>query len=125
MPGDVIGALLSRLRSDDVYFQILHYPTPEHRSTALAQQARFHVSCMMQTPGPGPESTLSCVKALLQCPHIVGMHVLLGTFGRHNVPTCDMTNTTDVNVDKRIVAGPSLCRVKLFLALEASLDGSK
>jgi Hereditary spastic paraplegia protein strumpellin len=38
VPRDVIGPLLSRLRSDDVYAQILHYPSPEHRSTALAQQ---------------------------------------------------------------------------------------
>jgi len=53
VPGDLIGALLSRLRSDDVYFQILHYPTPEHRSTALAQQARFHVSrCKPLAPAP-------------------------------------------------------------------------
>ncbi len=79
----------------------------------------------MQTIGPGPESTLSCVEALLQCPHTVGTHVLLGTFGRHNVPTCNMTNTTDVDVNKRIVAGPSLCRVKLFPAPEASLGGSE
>jgi Hereditary spastic paraplegia protein strumpellin len=40
VPHDVIGPLLSRLRSDDVYAQILHYPSPEHRSTALAQQVR-------------------------------------------------------------------------------------
>ena len=36
----MIGALLGRLRSDDIYGQIVHYPSPEHRSTALAQQAR-------------------------------------------------------------------------------------
>lgn len=31
--------VVGRLRSDDVYNQISAYPLPEHRSTALAQQA--------------------------------------------------------------------------------------
>jgi Hereditary spastic paraplegia protein strumpellin len=47
VPQDVIGPLLSRLRSDDVYTQILHYPSPEHRSTALAQQVHSEVSIIL------------------------------------------------------------------------------
>lgn len=31
--------VLGRLRSDDLYNQIVAYPLPEHRSTALATQA--------------------------------------------------------------------------------------
>ena len=31
--------LIGRLRSDDIYNQISAYPSPEHRSTALATQA--------------------------------------------------------------------------------------
>ena len=48
VPHDVIGPLLSRLRSDDVYAQILHYPSPEHRSTALAQQVHVAASVVEQ-----------------------------------------------------------------------------
>jgi WASH complex subunit strumpellin len=34
-----VKQLISRLRSDDIYNQTREYPDPEHRSTALAQQA--------------------------------------------------------------------------------------
>lgn len=36
---EVVGMLIGRLRSDDVYQMAYNYPIPEHRSTALAQQA--------------------------------------------------------------------------------------
>ena len=35
----VVESVVGRLRLDDVYNQIGHYPDPEHRSAALAQQA--------------------------------------------------------------------------------------
>lgn len=34
-----VRMVIGRLRSDDIYNQITRYPTPEHRSTALATQA--------------------------------------------------------------------------------------
>mmetsp|Transcript_12172 Transcript_12172/g.44420 ORF Transcript_12172/g.44420 Transcript_12172/m.44420 type:complete len:1190 (+) Transcript_12172:96-3665(+) len=38
VPKTVVQILLSRLRSDDLYHQMLHYPAPEHRSCALSPQ---------------------------------------------------------------------------------------
>lgn len=32
-------AVISSVRSDDVYNQVPHYPAPDHRTTALAHQA--------------------------------------------------------------------------------------
>lgn len=36
---EVVGMLIGRIRSDDVYQMSFNYPAPEHRSTALAIQA--------------------------------------------------------------------------------------
>ena len=36
---EFVNMLIGRLRSDDIYNQIMAYPAPEHRSTALATQA--------------------------------------------------------------------------------------
>eukprot|EP01027_Heterolobosea_sp_BB2_P007140 GEZU01010652.1.p1 GENE.GEZU01010652.1~~GEZU01010652.1.p1 ORF type:complete len:835 (-),score=235.13 GEZU01010652.1:84-2588(-) len=38
-PKNVISMIIGRLRSDDIYMQTSYYPSPEHRSTALATQA--------------------------------------------------------------------------------------
>ncbi|KAJ7551564.1 hypothetical protein O6H91_06G020600 [Diphasiastrum complanatum] len=38
-PDSVIHLVIERVRSDDLYNQIRHYPNPKHRSTALAAQA--------------------------------------------------------------------------------------
>ena len=38
MPEWLISMVIGRLRTDDVYNHIPHYPNPEHRSTALAAQ---------------------------------------------------------------------------------------
>ena len=38
-PERLLLMVVGRLRLDDVYGGIAHYPLPEHRSTALAQQA--------------------------------------------------------------------------------------
>ncbi|KAJ4457254.1 putative WASH complex subunit 5 [Paratrimastix pyriformis] len=39
LPREVIQMVVGRLRSDDIYNQLKAYPSPEHRSTALATQA--------------------------------------------------------------------------------------
>eukprot|EP00759_Apiculatamorpha_spiralis_P029911 PhF_6_TR31827/c0_g1_i1/m.47065/K18464/RTSC, SPG8; WASH complex subunit strumpellin len=39
IPTDVIHMIIGRIRSDDIYNMAANYPTPEHRSTALSQQA--------------------------------------------------------------------------------------
>jgi WASH complex subunit strumpellin len=39
LPKNFVEMVIGRLRSDDVYNQILSYPLPEHRSSALATQA--------------------------------------------------------------------------------------
>lgn len=41
-----IEMVIGRLRSDDVYNQISVYPLPEHRSTALANQAGMLYVCL-------------------------------------------------------------------------------
>ncbi|EDV23219.1 uncharacterized protein TRIADDRAFT_27621 [Trichoplax adhaerens] len=41
VPNELSKMLIGRLRSDDIYNQITSYPIPEHRSTALANQARM------------------------------------------------------------------------------------
>lgn len=42
--------VLGRLRSDDLYNQIVAYPLPEHRSTALATQAGMLYVILYFTP---------------------------------------------------------------------------
>jgi len=39
LPRKILSMIVGRLRMDDVYNQIKHYPKPEHRSRALSQQA--------------------------------------------------------------------------------------
>lgn len=42
--------IIGRLRSDDIYNQISVYPLPEHRSTALANQAAMLYICLYFSP---------------------------------------------------------------------------
>jgi len=39
LPKSFISMCISRLRTDDIYNQVSSYPNPDHRSTALANQA--------------------------------------------------------------------------------------
>ena len=39
LPMKLVNLVISRLRSDDVYNQMVHFPAPEHRSAALSQQS--------------------------------------------------------------------------------------
>eukprot|EP00240_Pyramimonas_obovata_P005205 CAMPEP_0118948162 /NCGR_PEP_ID=MMETSP1169-20130426/47345_1 /TAXON_ID=36882 /ORGANISM="Pyramimonas obovata, Strain CCMP722" /LENGTH=428 /DNA_ID=CAMNT_0006894531 /DNA_START=334 /DNA_END=1617 /DNA_ORIENTATION=+ len=41
LPRRIMSMIIGRLRMDDVYNQIRHYPSPEHRSRALSQQAGY------------------------------------------------------------------------------------
>ena len=41
LPASLVLMMIDRLRSDDMYSQIPSYPAPQHRSTALATQARM------------------------------------------------------------------------------------
>uniref|UniRef100_A0A1B0GJP1 WASH complex subunit 5 n=2 Tax=Lutzomyia longipalpis TaxID=7200 RepID=A0A1B0GJP1_LUTLO len=45
-----VEMVIGRLRSDDVYNQIAVYPLPEHRSTALANQAGMLYVCLFFSP---------------------------------------------------------------------------
>lgn len=45
-----IEMIIGRLRSDDIYNQITVYPLPEHRSTALANQASMLFICLFFSP---------------------------------------------------------------------------
>uniref|UniRef100_A0A669BB32 WASH complex subunit 5 n=1 Tax=Oreochromis niloticus TaxID=8128 RepID=A0A669BB32_ORENI len=42
--------VIGRLRSDDIYNQVSAYPLPEHRSTALANQAAMLYVCLFFSP---------------------------------------------------------------------------
>uniref|UniRef100_A0A3P8ZEI8 WASH complex subunit 5 n=1 Tax=Esox lucius TaxID=8010 RepID=A0A3P8ZEI8_ESOLU len=45
-----VSMVIGRLRSDDIYNQVSAYPLPEHRSTALANQAAMLYVCLYFTP---------------------------------------------------------------------------
>uniref|UniRef100_A0AAY4BXP5 WASH complex subunit 5 n=1 Tax=Denticeps clupeoides TaxID=299321 RepID=A0AAY4BXP5_9TELE len=45
-----INMVIGRLRSDDIYNQVSAYPLPEHRSTALANQAAMLYVCLYFSP---------------------------------------------------------------------------
>uniref|UniRef100_A0A3B3DM24 WASH complex subunit 5 n=1 Tax=Oryzias melastigma TaxID=30732 RepID=A0A3B3DM24_ORYME len=45
-----ISMVIGRLRSDDIYNQVSAYPLPEHRSTALANQAAMLYVCLFFSP---------------------------------------------------------------------------
>lgn len=45
-----VEMIIGRLRSDDIYNQISVYPLPEHRSTALANQAAMLYVCLYFAP---------------------------------------------------------------------------
>lgn len=45
-----VSMLIGRLRSDDIYNQVASYPLPEHRSTALANQAAMLYIILYFTP---------------------------------------------------------------------------
>lgn len=47
---DFLSMILGRLRSDDLYHQIDSFPLPEHRSTALANQASMLFVVLFFTP---------------------------------------------------------------------------
>ncbi|XP_074640557.1 WASH complex subunit 5-like isoform X2 [Tubulanus polymorphus] len=47
---DFVSMVIGRLRSDDIYNQISAYPMPEHRSTALANQAAMLYVCLYFAP---------------------------------------------------------------------------
>lgn len=47
---DFVEMIIGRLRSDDIYNQITVYPLPEHRSTALANQAAMLYVCLYFSP---------------------------------------------------------------------------
>ncbi|RWS06411.1 WASH complex subunit strumpellin-like protein, partial [Dinothrombium tinctorium] len=45
-----LSLVIGRLRSDDIYNQIAAYPFPEHRSTAMANQASMLYVCLYFSP---------------------------------------------------------------------------
>uniref|UniRef100_A0A8C9R7B2 WASH complex subunit 5 n=1 Tax=Scleropages formosus TaxID=113540 RepID=A0A8C9R7B2_SCLFO len=45
-----VSMVIGRLRSDDIYNQVSAYPLPEHRSTALANQAAMLYVCLYFAP---------------------------------------------------------------------------
>ncbi|KAG0724668.1 WASH complex subunit 5 [Chionoecetes opilio] len=50
LPGNYVSLVLGYLRSDDIYHQVQAYPSPEHRSTALANQAAMLYVCLYFSP---------------------------------------------------------------------------
>ena len=47
---NLVDVVIGHLRSDDIYHQIASHPHPDHRSTALAQQAAMLVVCLYFSP---------------------------------------------------------------------------
>ncbi|XP_042234662.1 WASH complex subunit 5-like isoform X2 [Homarus americanus] len=50
LPSNYLSFVLGHLRSDDIYHQVQAYPSPEHRSAALANQAAMLFVCLYFTP---------------------------------------------------------------------------
>ncbi|XP_068228667.1 WASH complex subunit 5 [Palaemon carinicauda] len=50
LPSNYLSYVIGHLRSDDVYHQVQAYPSPEHRSAALANQAAMLYVCLYFTP---------------------------------------------------------------------------
>ncbi|XP_071514464.1 WASH complex subunit 5 isoform X1 [Panulirus ornatus] len=50
LPSNYLSLVLGHLRSDDIYHQVQAYPSPEHRSAALANQAAMLCVCLYFTP---------------------------------------------------------------------------
>lgn len=47
---ELVNMVIGRLRTEDIYNQISAYPSPEHRSTALAGQAAMLFVCLYFDP---------------------------------------------------------------------------
>lgn len=50
LPNSYLSLVIGHLRSDDIYHQVQAYPSPEHRSAALANQAAMLYVCLYFTP---------------------------------------------------------------------------
>lgn len=50
LPATYLSLVLGHLRSDDIYHQVQAYPSPEHRSAALANQSSMLYVCLFFTP---------------------------------------------------------------------------
>uniref|UniRef100_A0A6B2KWZ9 WASH complex subunit strumpellin n=1 Tax=Arcella intermedia TaxID=1963864 RepID=A0A6B2KWZ9_9EUKA len=87
LPRNVVSMIIGRLRSDDVYNQIPSYPLPEHRATALANQASMLFVCLYFAP-----DILSKEEAIMR--EIVDKH-----FPDNWVTTMYMGFTVDLSVE--------------------------
>ncbi|WOL12606.1 WASH complex subunit strumpellin [Canna indica] len=50
LPKLVVDAVICRLRKDDLYNQVRHYPDPQHRTVALSLQARCLFILLLHSP---------------------------------------------------------------------------
>lgn len=50
LPTPILEALISRLRSEDIFHQRQHFPGPEHRTTALSAQSACLVVALLSSP---------------------------------------------------------------------------
>lgn len=50
LPSVYLSLVVGHLRSDDIYHQVAAYPSPDHRSTALSNQAAMLYICLYFTP---------------------------------------------------------------------------
>ncbi|KAK7066277.1 hypothetical protein SK128_025439 [Halocaridina rubra] len=50
LPNNYVNLVIGYLRSDDVYHQVQAYPSPDHRSAALANQAAMLYVCLYFSP---------------------------------------------------------------------------
>lgn len=56
---DYVEQVVGRLRTDDLYHQMVAYPLPQHRSTALATQAAMLFVCLYFCPSTLHNQTAS------------------------------------------------------------------
>lgn len=81
LPPAAVGLLIGCLKSDDVYGQLAHYPSAQHRSTALSQQVQVQCTPCIDNDLATVEGRMACVVCVCVC--MRGNKAL--TTGRHAV----------------------------------------
>lgn len=128
MPPALVLMMIDRLRSEDMYSQIPSYPMPQHRSTALATQARMLYIILYFAPDVLDEQShtmreivdrhFAGADAYWVVPYYMGfLEELPHAWEPYKAAKAALSNTTNANEIKRLYAqhtqNLSDCRKKL------------
>ncbi|XP_059615254.1 WASH complex subunit 5 [Phlebotomus argentipes] len=107
-----VEMVIGRLRSDDVYNQIAVYPLPEHRSTALANQAGMLYVCLFFSPATlqqQPSRMREIVDKFFSDNWIVSIYMgitvnLIDSWGAYRAAKAALNNTIEAQILKEIAS---------------------